>query len=127
MGRPAPPRMARNIAPKMMARTEASEAPVEPQDWEDALLLAELLGVGAAIPGIAGEVAAVGHVLHANKHVERLSADREGAIHADVDAAVVGRSLGVHACQVVYAAPLFRGHGLVVGRERPARQKGEPG
>ena len=41
-------------------------------------MLAELLGVGAAVPAVAGEVAAVGHVLHADEHVERLPAQRRG-------------------------------------------------
>ena len=72
---------------------------------------------------IAGEVATVGHVLHADEHVERLPAHGEGAVHANVDAAVVGRAFGVDAREVVHAASLGRGHRLVVGREWPAREK----
>src|SRR6187401_1792429 len=94
-----------------------SETPVEAQDREDALLLAELLGVRAAVPGVAREVATVGDVLHANEQIQRLSAHGEGAVHADVDAAVIRRSLGVDAREVVHAAPLFRGHRLVIGSE----------
>src|SRR5512146_281597 len=107
-------------------RTWRLEPPVEAKDREETLLLAKLLGVGAAVPSVAGEVAAVGHVLYANEHVERLPAHGEGAVHANVDAAVVGRALGVDACEVVHAASRRRGHRLVVRREGPAREKREP-
>ena len=50
------------------------EPPIEPKNGEDALLLAELLAVGATIPAVAGEVASVGHVLHAKEEIQWLSA-----------------------------------------------------
>src|SRR6478672_3076494 len=102
------------------------EPPVEPENREDALLLAELLGVGAAIPAVAGEVAAVGDILHAEEYIERLPAHGEGAVHAYVDAAVIRRSLRVDAREVIDAASLFRGHRLVIRRERSSRQKRQP-
>ena len=97
-----------------------SEPPVETQNRKDALLLAELLGVGAAVPLVARKVLAVGHVLHAAEDIQLPSAHGEGAVHPDIDAAVVGRASGVHLREVVYAPPLLRGHHLVVRRERPA-------
>src|SRR6478752_8351862 len=102
------------------------EPPVEAENREDALLLAELLGVGAAVPAVAGEVAAVGDVLHAEEYVERLPAHGERAVQAHVDAAVVGRALRVDAREVIDAASLFRGHSLVIRRERPSRQERQP-
>jgi hypothetical protein len=84
------------------------EAPVEPEDREDALLLAELPGVRAAVPAVAREISTVRQILHAEEDVERLTAHGERAVHAKVHAAVVGRPLGIDAREVIHAAALGR-------------------
>src|SRR5690242_3773719 len=103
--------------------TCCSEPPVKTEDREDALLLPELLRVRSAVPGVAREIAAVRHVLHTGEDIQRLSPDHERAVDADVETVVVRRPLAVDAREVVHAAALRARRGLVVRRERAAREK----